>query len=76
LAASSGGRIGMAAKAVVYAVAAVSCWAATPALLTLACISHPRYGTGAAAYCTAVGPSQALACTAPNSADSSPTTAA
>ena len=34
--------VGMAASAVVYAVAATSCWAAVAALLALACVSQAR----------------------------------
>src|SRR5258707_8599614 len=61
----------MAARAVVKAAAAVSCWAAMAALLALACVSHARYGTWAATYASAVGPSQVPPCATANSDASS-----
>src|SRR4030081_3355353 len=61
----------MAARAVVKAAAAVSCWAAMAAVLALACFSHPRYGTWAATYASAVGPSQVPPCATANSDASS-----
>ena len=58
---ASSGRVGMAASAAVYAAAAVSSWAAIAALSALAFINHARYGTWAATYDSALGPSHAPA---------------
>src|SRR5271168_4699235 len=63
--AANSSSVGIDAKAAVYAVAATSCCPATAALLALACSSHARYGTWAATYPSALGPSHAPACTAP-----------
>jgi hypothetical protein len=46
--AASSARVGIAANAVAYAAAAISCWAAAWAPLALARISHARYGACAA----------------------------
>src|ERR1700722_12053708 len=69
--AASSASVGIAAKAAVYATAATSCWAAASALPMLACASQARYGTWAATYDSAPGPSHTPACTEPNSATSS-----
>src|ERR1700730_4413282 len=49
----------------------VSCSVAVAALFALACVNHTRYGACAATYDSALGPSQAPACTDANTAVSS-----
>ncbi|SLD04669.1 Uncharacterised protein [Mycobacteroides abscessus subsp. massiliense] len=56
----------MVASASLYAVAAVSVWAATPALTALVSCNQLRYGTCAVWYCSALAPSHTPARTEPS----------